>query len=434
MPIDIVFQLIAVIFLVLANGFFVASEFALVGIRRSRVESLASQGHRGAHTVQAALKDLDRYIAGTQIGITIASIALGWIGEPALAHLIEPALETIIPSAALALSHVLAFAISFGIITFLHVVFGELVPKSLALQQTEPVVMTIAKPMTLIVALFRPLIWGLNGCGNLVLRLIGLEPAGEHHGVHSIEELQILLRQSQDAGMIDEADRNIAERALKLQNLTAIDVIIPRPDIEAIDVNESWDQILRSTSKTTHTRLPVYENQLDNVIGVLHLQDLFRLSQEPEHQIDIRQHIRQPMFVPETIRLSSLVNKFQEERTQIAFVVDEHGSIVGLATLEDVVEQIFGDLQDAQEDEELSWESLGDGRLRIRGDMRLRELNDLMSWDLRDSESHTIAGFIINQLGEPAQEGNRIEVEHGFIEVSKIDNLRIVELVISPKK
>ncbi|MBI5686345.1 MAG: HlyC/CorC family transporter [Verrucomicrobia bacterium] len=425
--------LLCVVLFVVANGFFVAAEFSLVSVRRSRIEQLVAEGHRRAGVVQAALRDLDRYIAGTQVGITMASIALGWIGEPVLAHLLER-LWTFLPApAASAASHGLAVAIAFTLITFLHVVFGELVPKSVALQRTEPVALWIAPPMRWAVLLFQPLIWSLNGVGNFVLRRVGLEPAGESHSVHSPKELQILVRQSRQAGLLEEMESNLLQRTFRFSEATARDVMVPRNDIMALDSSQPAEKLLEEAAQANHTRLPVYVDSIDNVIGILHLQDLFRqLRRNPAH-LNLRELLRPALVVPESIRLDRLLLTFQQKRAQMALVVDEHGGVAGLLTLDDVVEEIVGDVEETEAASVPGIRIAKDGRVLVRGDVRLRDLNEKLGWQLSDPAASTIAGLVINRLGRLAVVGDCIETPHGAIRVERMNRVRIVELSITPK-
>ncbi|MBM3888776.1 MAG: HlyC/CorC family transporter [Verrucomicrobia bacterium] len=426
-------RLTALAAFVLANAFFVAAEFALVSVRRSRVEELVAAGHARARVVQGAMRDLDRYIAGTQIGITMASLALGWIGEPALAHLIEPMLGWMPASAAVVTSHGIAVGVAFVLITFLHVVFGELVPKSVALQRTEPTALWVAEPMKFFVGLFQPLIWALNGLGNLVLRLIGLEPAGELHFVHSADELRILVRQSRKAGVLDELGSRLAERAFRFPDLTARDVMVPRPDMIALNAALPAETLLDIVTRSDRSRLPVYDGRLDNIIGTLHQKDVLRHLRQSKEPFDVRKLVRAPVFVPETIRLDDLFRNFQRNRTEIAIVTDEHGGVAGLATLRDVVKEVFGEMTATQQRPLPAILPQPDGRVLARGDVRLRELNEWLGWRLEDEQADTIAGYVMKHLGRVAQVGDTIDTSHGVIRVESVSRLRIVQVVITPK-
>jgi len=349
---DTVLKLLAVLALVLANAFFVAAEFALVSVRRSRMEELAAHGVRLAKVVQRATSDLDRYIAGTQLGITIASLGLGWIGESTLAHLLEPWLQWLPKAWKSVTAHSIAVTVAFIAITFLHVVLGELVPKSLALQNPDRTALWVAKPMEICVLLMRPFIAALNGCGNLVLRALRLQTTGSHHLIHSVEELKILIEASHEGGVLDEVERDMLRRVFRFSELVAREVMVHRVDIEGIDVDTPYDELMQRVSQTSHTRLPVYEDNIDNIIGVLHVRDLLQVRHKEGQPFNVRQLLRKPLIVAETVSIEKLLDQFRREKTQMAIVVDEYGGTAGLVTLEDVIEEIVGEVQDEFDKEE----------------------------------------------------------------------------------
>src|SRR5918999_4833570 len=284
--------LVAVVVLVLANGFFVATEFAIVAVRRSRLEQLAAEGHRSAEAAKQVIGHLDAYIAACQLGITMASLALGWIGEPAFAHLVEPPLEALIGQFAPAAAHGVAVGTAFAIITTLHIVIGELAPKGLALQRPEATTLWIARPIQVFYVLFRWPISLLNAVGNRVLKLAGLDPAAGHEMVHSVEELRLLVRASQEGGTVEEAEARIASRAFEFGELTAGELMTPRTEIEGIPVTATLPQLLAAAAATTHSRLLVYEKSLDDVLGALYVRDLFRVLDRPAESITARTLLR----------------------------------------------------------------------------------------------------------------------------------------------
>ncbi|MBI5687922.1 MAG: HlyC/CorC family transporter [Verrucomicrobia bacterium] len=429
---DIV-KLLGVAALVLTNAFFVAAEFALVSVRRSRMEELVAAGHTSAKTVLAAMRNLGTYIAGAQVGITMASLGLGWLGEPALAHLLAPLFSWTSPMLAETAAHTIAVALAFVFITFLHVVFGEQVPKVVAVQRGEATSLWVMPLMRLTVALMRPLVWALNGVSNGVVRLLGLEPESELHGVHSVDELQILVRQSRQAGVIDELEGKLVERAFRVPDLTARDVMVPRTDLIALDGRLPAEELLNRVARSGHQRLPVYDRTLDNIAGILHVRDVFchlRQSNEPP---DIRKLARAPLFVPETVRLDDLLRSFQQQRSQVAVVTDEHGGVAGMVTLDDVVAEVFGEVQEPADARQPSIQEMPDGRLLVRGDVRLRELNDRFGWDLADEQADSIAGYVTNHLGRLAHPGDTVETPQGIITVEKMARLRILLVAILPK-
>jgi len=426
-------KLLGVAALVLTNAFFVAAEFALVSVRRSRMEELVAAGQTSAKTVLAAMRDLGTYIAGAQVGITMASLGLGWVGEPVLAHMLMPLFSWTTPWVAEVTAHTIAVTLAFVLITFLHVVFGEQVPKVVAVQRGEATALWVMPLMKLTVTLMRPLVWVLNGFSNAVVRLLGLEPGGELHGVHSADELQILVRQSRQAGVIDELESRLVERAFRVPDLTARDVMVPRTDLLALDGRLPAEELLDRAARSGHQRLPVYDRTLDNIVGILHVQDVFRHLRQTKDPLDIRKLVRVPLFVPETVRLDDLLRNFQQHHSQIAVVTDEHGGVAGMVTLDDVVEEVFGEMQEAADTRQPGIQEMPDGRLLVRGDVRLRELNDRFGWDLEDEQADTIAGYVMNRLGRLARPGDSVETPQGTITVEKMTRLRILLVAILPK-
>lgn len=433
---NILWSLGAVAVLVFINGFFVAAEFALVTVRRTRIEELVSEGVSGAKAVRSALSQIDRYIAGTQIGITIASLALGWIGEPTLAKLLLPAFASVFPEAALTVAaHSVSVGLSFAIITSLHVILGELVPKSLALQRTETTALLVAPPMRLIVLVLQPFIWSLNGIGNRLLRLLKLDPAGEKGSVHSAAELELLVRQSHEAGELDDLERLMLQRTFRFSETTVADIMVPRSEMYGLNIEKPVSELLDEAAGANHTRMPVYEGGVDRVIGIVYIHDLFRLTrQKGDAALDLRAIVRPPLLVPETLHLDRLIDKFREAKMHIAIVIDEYGGTGGLVTLEDLVESVFGDLEDQNEETAPQFTHGRGGALIIRGDTRLADLKDRLGWAPDDDDADTLGGWIMAKLGRVAKLGDMIEVEQGRFRVIIMDRLRIVEVVFSPKK
>jgi len=431
----VLLSLTAVAVLVFFNGFFVAAEFALVSVRRTRIDELVAQGRAGARVARGAINDLDRYIAGTQVGITLASLALGWIGEPAIAHLIEPLFHWIPGLASQAVVHTISVAFAFVVITFLHVVLGELVPKSLALQMPERVALVVASPMSFIVVLLQPLIWSLNGIGNLILRAIGMQPAGEYHGVHSVDELEMLVGQSHKAGVLDDLERRILQRTFRFSELTAGQVMVPRADMKALDLAKPLEAVLDDAANAAHTRLPVCEGSLDNILGIVYIHEVFKLvrDREPTSVMDLRKICRPAFVVPEGVHLDALLDLLREQRTQIAIVVDEYGSTAGLITFENIIEEVTGEVQDSLERTEPPYQLQPDGSLLVRGNLRLDELNEVLDWDLEDDSVDTVAGLVMNRLGRIALVGDVVDLDQGRFQVTKVDRARIMSVTVTPQ-
>jgi putative hemolysin len=424
---------VAVAGLVAANGFFVASEFALVSVRKSRIDEMVAEGAAGAEAVRDAVRDLDRYIAGTQVGITIASIALGWVGHPALVPIIEPTLRWLGLTAGPTATHGTAIAIAFAFITFLHVVLGELVPKTLALQKPEAVSLWVARPLWLVVLVFQPIIWALNGTGNWLLRRFGVEPAGGHASVHSAEELSILVRQSHEAGVLDAQEQQMLQRTFRFGDLRVREVMVPRPEVESLDLRKPTEELLDKLGRTIHSRLPVHQGNLDQILGILHGHDVFKQWRTGLPIDDLAKLTKPAMHVPATMPLDALLMRFREERTQIAIAIDEYGATIGIITLEDLVEEVFGEVQDSPEAGLPKMQRLDDGQMLVRGECRIEDVNEFAGLTLDDENADTLAGYIMHRLGRAAHLQDHVETPEATLIVTDMAQRRIKLVRVIPK-
>lgn len=312
MDITSLFGVLAVFALVATNGFFVAGEFALVKVRSTRIDQLVSEGKSTAKVVQNQLSHLDTYIAATQLGITLASLALGWIGEPSLAHLIEPLFVWIGGAAAEDIAHTLAIAISFLLITALHIILGELVPKSIALQRSERTSLFVSRPLLLFSRLFRPFILVMNGTGNTIVRALGMQVASEQAAVHSVEELEMLVVQSRQAGILEQQEEVLLRRVFDFEEKTAQQVMIPRTEVVGIPITITFEQLQARFAHERYTRLPVYEGTIDSILGVIHIKDIFAQTCTPSHDsFDIHHLLRPVLAIPETTSISTLLTQMR---------------------------------------------------------------------------------------------------------------------------
>ncbi|MFO0797421.1 MAG: hemolysin family protein [Gemmataceae bacterium] len=338
--------LAAVPALVALNGFFVAAEFALVAVRRTRVEELAGQGKAGAAAARDAVAHLDRTIAATQLGITLASIALGWVGEPTLARLVTPVAEAVLPAGgAVVAAHAAAVTLAFGLITFLHVVFGELIPKALALRSPEATSLRVAAPLNRFVRLTRPAIGLLNGAGNLVLRAIGYGPAGSEAGAHSVEELSVLVGETEGAGALTARQAELVRKVFTLAGRRVRDCMVPREKVAALALGTPPERVLDQVRAGAHTRMPVYDGDLDRVVGVVNTKDLFHLF-SLRGLVSLEDALYPPQFVGPDDGVADALDLFRRARRPLAVVRDAAGRVLGLLTLEDVLEQIVGPIED----------------------------------------------------------------------------------------
>ena len=331
--------------LVALNGFFVAAEFSLVAVRKTRVEEMVRQGIRRAKAVEAALAQLDRYIAATQLGITLASIALGWVGEPALARLIAPLFEFLPESWRVVTTHSIAVAVAFGLVTFMHVVFGELIPKTMALQAPDTTSLLVAKPLIVFARLTRPLIVAMNETGNLILRLFGFHAAGGEDMVHSVEELLLLIEDTEEAGILEPDQAKYLTNVFRLSSKHVRDCMVPRERMAALELSTPPDRVLDAVRSSAHTRMPVYEGNLDNIVGIVNTKDLFYLF-SLRGVVILEDAMYPPLFLKPDESIANALRLFRQSHRPMALVRDEEGKIHGLITLEDVLEEIVGDIED----------------------------------------------------------------------------------------
>lgn len=345
---EFIYQIILVILLVLLNGFFVASEFALVGVRKTRIEELVRKGNPTAKLVQKALQNLDTYISATQLGITIASLALGWIGEPALAHFIEPNLIFLDKQAAIVTAHSLSVAAAFSLITVLHIILGELAPKTIALQRAESTSLFLIVPLTAFAAVFRPFIWILNEAGGLVVRLIGLEPPIGHQLVHSEEEIKMILSQSEEGGAIPRDEAEMVYNIFKLGDTTVKQIMVPITDIIAFNVSTPLKEIVKTAKKNLHSRFPVYKKSIDTIVGFIHVKDIYPQYLKGGENLKLSETdiIRKIITVPQGKKVDMVLVEMKRKRVHIAIVNNENGKTAGMITLEDVIESVIGEIED----------------------------------------------------------------------------------------
>lgn len=424
--------LLAILVLVLVNGFFVAAEFALVSVRRTRIAELVARGEAGAEAVQRALQDPDRVIAATQLGITMASLGLGWVGEPALSHWFEPLLGLFPAMIRPEVSHSLAAGLSFFIITFLHVVAGELAPKSIALQNPERTSLFVAVPMLLTERILKPAIWALNGAGRLLLRLIGVPPVPAHQLVHSVEELKMIVTASAEEGVVPAEEKEMLDAIFELGDLLVRQVMIPRTEMVALEAQTPLESIVELVSQVSFTKFPVYEDNLDQVIGILHLKDLFKAARQVENAaLTARDLMRDPLFVPETISVRDLLYQFRQNRQHIAIVLDEYGGTSGLVTLEDLLEEIIGEVSDPFDQRIPEFETLADGSILVDGLTLIEEVNEQLGLALHDPYYDTIAGFVLGKLGRMPRLNDQVEDGNVRLRVHELDGLRIARVALT---
>ncbi len=429
----ILWKLLAVFLLVGANAFFVAAEFALVRTRRTRIRELLEGGDRLAGSVERAQSDLDRSISGTQLGITLASLGLGWIGEPAVAH----TLEDFFLGFGVALSpvaiHGLAITIAFALITYLHIVLGELAPKSVALLHPEETSRMVAGPLNAFNAVAAPFIWFLNGSADVVLRLFRLRAAGASERVHSPEEIQMLVEQGLREGVVEADEQAMIHGVFELTRTVAREVMTPRTDIVGVEADASLDEVLQVAAESGFSRLPVYQGSIDNVIGVLLVKDLLPwLARAERKGVKARKLVREAIFVPDTKPVDDLLAELRHEKVHMAIVVDEFGGTDGIVSLEDLVEEIVGEIYDEHDVEHFDVTVEADGRVMVEGGYSFSDLAERFELPAGEqSEDYdTVAGFVIGRLGRIPAEGERVALGEAELEVLQVEDRRVTRLAL----
>jgi CBS domain containing-hemolysin-like protein len=429
---DSILKLIAVFALVGINGVFVAAEFALVGARPTRIDQLAEQGNRWARLVKRAMDDPNRFISAAQVGITMASLGLGWLAEPAVAELLIPALDPVLGEDGRIGAHLVAGAIALFIITLLHIVLGEQVPKMIALQRAESTVLTIAPIVSAIAVPFRPLIALLYWLTAIVLRVFRLEWQGEHHLVYSEDELKMMITASHQRGILDENEEAMINRVFGFAEMMTEQVMVPRTEIEALPIRATLDEVTKLVADSGHSRYPVYGENLDDIRGVFHAKDVYTLlARNEQHRFNLRRMVRTPLMVAESTNLDDLLTRMKRERTQIAIVVDEYGGTAGMVTLEDVLERIIGDVQDEFETHGEDIVVLETGCARINGLLSLEDVNERFGLGFEDPHYNTIGGFVFGQLGRRPELGDVVTIRGVDLTVVEMDGLRIDRIEIS---
>ena len=433
--IDVVGRLAAVLALVFANGFFVAAEFSLVTVRKTRVDQLIAEGNRRAVSVRKAISQPDNYIDATQLGITMASLGLGWAGEPAVATLIEPLLAGLPVEWGRVGAHSVAFAIAFALITALHIVFGELAPKTIALQNPEGTSLVVATPTRVFMRVFWPFIALLNGMGRRAVALVGLRPPSGHSMVHSEEELKMLVTASQEAGVLEEDEEQMLHRVFGFGDLTAGQVMIPRTELTGIPVDGRLDEVVARIADQPQPWLPVFGESPDDVLGILHVEDLFPALRKPVEAFQVRGYLREAMTLPETMKADEVLDEMKRHRTHHAVVIDEYGGTAGVITLEGLMERIVGEVGSEARPSSRKVSVLADGSALIDGLALATDINEQFALDIDEDSYNTVGGFVLGQLGRRARIGDRIEVEGRTLRVEALDGLRVARVYLSaPRK
>jgi CBS domain containing-hemolysin-like protein len=430
-------QLFAALFLVALNGLFVAAEFAFVKLRSSQVEEMVRAGKAAAGLVKEATQKLDSYLAVCQLGITISSLGLGALGEPAIATLIEPSLEPLgVTGAAL---HTVAFVIAFSIITFLHVVFGELAAKSFAIAKPEGTSQAVAPFMKFFYYLFLPGTYVFNGTANAFVRMFGVPPASETEEAHSEDELRLIIGQSTRQGVLKEDEEGMLTGVIQLEETRAREIMVPRPDVVALPAGMRLKELFEVVADGHHTRYPVHEDDdVDRIVGAVHIRDVLRATKAAgnldQAMITARDLVHKVLIVPESRRVDKIMKDFRKQEIHLAIVIDEWGSFEGIVTLEDTIEEIVGEIRDEFDEEKPRVRKLDDGSYTVEGGVTLHEVNEALNADFESEDFDTVGGLVFGALGRVPNVGDEVVLDGHVLRVDEVDGVRVGQISVRRKQ
>jgi putative hemolysin len=414
-------ELLALAGLILLNAFFVAAEYGLVTSRRTRIMELEHEGNRRARAVRRITSDPPRFISAMQLGVTISSLAIGALGEQVLAHRFDAVMASF-----------LAVLLALLIVTYLHVVVGELVPKGIALGHPERTALAVSGPVRAFFTVFKPLIWLLEYSSELILRVLGLEPPGAEHEAHSEAELRMLLSSSAEQGEIEHDEQEMLYKVFDFADKEVSDVMVPRPEVVAISIALPAEEALKSVLESPYTRYPVYRETLDDIVGVLHIRDLIEaLHDRGIVSVDVESLVRPAYMVPETKDLGALLTEFRRTNQHLAIVIDEYGSMEGIVTLEDLLEEIVGEIEDEFDLPDETVERVDDDTIRIDGTFPIDDFNEEFECDLPHEDFHTVAGFVFGLLGRAAEPGDEVRHDGVLFHVDSVEGQRINRLTVT---
>jgi CBS domain containing-hemolysin-like protein len=419
--VTLLFELIGVAVLIALNAFFVAAEYGLVTARRTRIIELQHQGNRRARDVLRITGDPGRFIAAMQLGVTLTSLGIGALGEATLSREFDKWMAT-----------ALAIILAYAILSFFHVVFGELVPKSTALAHAERTALWVSAPVRAFLTVFRPVIWLLRRSTELILRRFGLEPPGAEREVHSEAELRMLVSRSTQEGAIEEGERELIEKVFVFGDKDVADVMVAKPDVAAVSVDMPVEEALAVVLDSPYTRYPVFRESLDDIVGVLHVRDLFKaIHDRGLSGLDLESMLRPAYVIPETKDLASLLQEFRRTNSHFAVVVDEYGAMVGIATLEDLLEEIVGEIEDEFDVPEEQVEQIGEDSYRVDGMFSIDEFNGRFHTELPDEDYHTVAGFVFGELGRAPEPGDDVSYNGMRFDVLEVEGNRIERIAVT---
>ena len=423
-PIEISLYLVLVFVLVFLNGFFVAAEFAMVKVRASRIEAIASEGNVRARFASKILDNLNAYLSACQLGITLASLGLGWAGEPVVAALLRPVLSGFLPEFMI---HTISFIIAFSLITTFHITLGEQVPKTYAIRHAEAMTLWSAIPLAIFYKLMFPFIWMLNGLSNWMLRRVGVEPESDHETVHTDDEIRLIMQESHKSGYLDQTEMAYMDNIFEFSETHAREIMIPRTEMECLFTTLSYEENRQIAVNEMHTRYPVCDPDKDNVIGFVHIKDMLKAG---EDLTDIRAITRPIMSVPESISISMLLKQMQKESTQIALLIDEYGGTAGIVTVEDILEEIVGEINDEFDDAAPVIQERDDWTYSVDGLLLIEEFNEHFNTEISTDDFDTIGGWVYSQIELPPKRGQSVTNDSYIFTVEEVDHLRISRLIV----
>jgi CBS domain containing-hemolysin-like protein len=428
-----VVNLILVLFLVFCNAFFVVSEFSIVKIRRTKLEELVHAGSKRAKIALTISEHLNTYLSATQLGVTLASLGLGWLGEPAVSRLLEQLFTGWFEPGSVLL-HSVSFGVAFTLITLLHVVLGELVPKSMAIQDTERYALFIAVPLYTFNKICTPIIWCFDHVSLWILKLMGVQQAEENEDAHSEEEIKLIIDASQKGGVIDDTESEIIQNAICFSEITAHEIMIPRQDMKCLYKTSSYNEIMDFVKQNKHTRFPLCDGDKDQIVGMIHIRDLLECKNTPHTKDLLSKLVRHILFVPENKSVSEILHEMMKKRIHMAVVVDEYGGTAGLLSMEDILEELVGDIQD-EHDETVNEpvKIISEDVCEFDGLYLVEDAYEELSLPYCEHEESTIGGYVFNLLGREPQVGDMTEDEYCVYEVLAVDNMRITRVKTTVK-
>lgn len=426
------FDIALIVFLVLLNGFFVAAEFAMVKVRSTRIEQLVLEGNKRAKFAQGVTDKLDGYLSATQLGITLASLGLGWVGESTISVLITTWFHDLHLTFTAATVHTISVIISFLVITFMHIVLGELAPKSLAIHRSEGTVLWTAGPLIFFYKVMYPFIWILNGTANAFVRMFGIRPATDAELAHNEEEIRMIVTQSHESGMLDETERILFDNIFDFSNRVAREIMVPRTDMLVLYVDRPFDENMRKAETEKHTRFPLAKEDKDNIIGIVHIKDLYAVALNGSKNLSLETIARKPVTVPESMPIKDVLRILQKSRSELAIVIDEYGGTAGIVTTEDILEELVGEIQDEFDEERPFIEMFGED-LSIDARMLIDEVNEYFSLRIESEDVDTIGGWVYAQFNTP-HVGAKVNVDNLQFIISEMDSLRVTRLTVKRLK